>query len=77
MYNDGIRKNIIDNLESKTIDIVNTSIALASQGYLVNKNKRIRLDWSSVLFHAFENIHILSKEQQANVEKLYNKIMSN
>lgn len=74
MYNDVIKKNILDDLESKTMSIVNTSIVLASQGYLVNKSKYIRLDWSSILLHAFENIDIFSKEQQNNIERLYNKV---
>lgn len=74
MYNDVIKKNILDDLESKTISIVNTSIALVSQGYLVNKSKYIRLDWSSILLHAFENIDIFSEEQQNNIERLYNKV---
>ena len=74
MYNDVIKKNILDDLESKAMSIVNTSIALASQGYLVNKSKYIRLDWSSILLHAFENIDIFSKEQQNNIECLYNKV---
>ena len=56
------------------MSIVNTSIALASQGYLVNKSKYIRLDWSSILLHAFENIDIFSEEQQNNIERLYNKV---
>ena len=74
MYNDVIKKNILDNLESKAMNIVNTSIALTSQGYLVNKSKYIRLDWSSILLHAFENIDIFSEEQQNNIERLYNKV---
>lgn len=74
MYNDIIKKNILDDLESKAMSIVNTFIALASQGYLVNKSKYIRLDWSSLLLHAFENIDIFSKEQQNNIERLYNKV---
>lgn len=74
MYNDVIRKAILDDLEGKVISIVNTSIALASQGYLVNKSKYIRLDWSSLLLHAFENIDILKPEQQHRIELLYNKI---
>lgn len=74
MYDDKIAKNIIDNLESKVISIVDTSVTLASQGYLVNKSKHVRLDWSSVLLHAFENIHILNPQQQQNVELIYNKL---
>lgn len=74
MYNDAIRNTILDDLESKVINIVNVSITLASQGYLVNKSKYIRLDWSSLLLHAFENIDVLKPEQQHRVELLYNKI---
>lgn len=74
MYNDIIRKTVIDNLEGKVIGIVNTSIALATQGYLVNKSKYIKLNWSSLLLHAFENIDILKPKQQKNIELLYNKL---
>ena len=74
MYNDELRKTIITDLESKELSIVNTAVVLASQGYLVNKSKYIRLDWSSILLHAFENIDIFSKEQQNNIERLYNKV---
>lgn len=76
MYNDEVRKTIINDLESKVISIVNTSIALASQGYLVNKSKYIRLDWSSLLIHAFDNIKVFNPEQQHKIEHLYNKINS-
>lgn len=74
MYDDKMRETIINDLESKVNSITETAIALASQGYFINKVKYIRLDWSSVLIHAFENIDILSKSQQHNVELLYNQI---
>lgn len=74
MYNDELRKTIINNLESKAINVCNTAIALASQGYIINKSKHTKLNWSSVLLHAFENIDVLSKEQQHKVELLYNKL---
>ena len=74
MYDDGLKDIAINNLEQKAISVANTTIALASQGYLVNKSKYIRLDWSSLLLHAFENIDIFSKEQQNNIERLYNKV---
>ena len=74
MYDDELRKTITDNLESKVIGTANTAIALASQGYLVNKSKYIRLDWASVLLHAFDNIDVLSDKQKSNIELLYNKI---
>lgn len=74
MYDDVIKKTILDDLENKVISIVNTSVALVSQGYLVNRSKTIRLNWSSLLLNAFENIDVLSSEQQHKVEELYNKL---
>lgn len=74
MYDDVIKKNITSDLESKVMSIVNTSIALASQGYFVNKSKYTRLAWSSILLHAFDNIDILKPEQQHRVELIYNKL---
>lgn len=68
-------KNIIESLEDKVLSIVNTNIALLSQGYLINKTKYIRADWSSLLIHAFENIDVLSKDRQNKIEQLYNKVM--
>ena len=74
MYNDKLRNNILNNLESRVESTTNTCIALASQGYLVNKSKQVRIDWASILLHAFENIDVLNEEQQHNVELLYNKL---
>lgn len=76
MYNDEIRKTIIDDLESKELSIVTTAVVLAYQGYLVNRSKYIKLDWTSLMLNAFENIHILSNEQQHKVELLYNKLVT-
>lgn len=74
MYDDKIRGAILDDLEAKVTNIANVSVALAAQGYIVNKSKRIRFDWSSILIHAFENIHVLDEKQQHKVELLYNKL---
>lgn len=76
MYDKDIKDIARNNLEQKTIGIVNTTIALAAQGYIINKAKQVKLDWSSILIHAFENIDVLSPEQQKNIEVLYNKIYS-
>lgn len=74
MYNDEFRKTIITDLESKELSIVNTAVVLASQGYIVNRAKYIKLDWTSIVLNAFENINIFSKEQQHKLELLYNKL---
>ena len=74
MYNDELRKTFITVLESKELSIVNTAVVLASQGYVVNKTKYIKLDWTSIILNAFENINIFSEEQQHKIELLYNKL---
>ena len=74
MYDEAIKTIAISNLEQKAIGIVNTTVALAVQGYIINKAKQVKLDWSSILIHAFENIDVLSPEQQKSIEVLYNKI---
>ena len=74
MYNDELCKNIITDLESKELSIVNTAVVLASQGYVVNRAKYIKLDLASIILNAFENIDIFSEEQQNNIERLYNKV---
>lgn len=74
MYNDNLRKSIITDLESKELNIVNTVVVLASQGYVINQAKHIKLDWTSIILNAFENINVFSEEQQHKIELLYNKI---
>ena len=74
MYNDELRKSIITDLESKELNIVNTVVVLASQGYVINQVKHIKLDWTSIILNAFENINVFSEEQQHKIELLYNKI---
>ena len=74
MYNDELRKNIITDLESKEFSIVNTAVVLASQGYVVNKTKYIKLDWASIILNAFENINVFNEKQQHKIELLYNKL---
>ena len=74
MYNDDLRKSIITDLESKELNIVNTVVVLASQGYVINQAKHIKLDWTSIILNAFKNINVFSEEQQHKIELLYNKI---
>lgn len=76
MYNDEIQNTIISDLEEKVISIVETNLALLSQGYLVNRLKYVKLEWSSILIHSFENIDIFNDEQQNKIEQIYNKVMS-
>lgn len=74
MYDENLKDLAIYDLEQKAISISNAIQALTAQGYIINSAKRVKLDWSSILLHAFENIDVLTSEQQSNIEVLYNKI---
>ena len=74
MFNDELRITIITDLESKELSIVYTAVVLASQGYVVNRAKYIKLDLASIILNAFENIDVFSEEQQHKIELLYNKL---
>lgn len=76
MYDNQFLIEILNNLESKVDSICDTIIALTSQGYFVNNNKRVKLDYSSILIHAFENINMFNDKQKANLELIYNNIFS-
>lgn len=74
MYDEALKDSTIDNLGQKIISIAKTTETLAAQGYIINSRKRVKMDWSSIMLHAFENIDVLSKEQQTKVELIYNKL---
>ena len=72
--NNDFKNSIITDLENKEVSIVENTIFLCSQGYVVNKSKKIKLDWTSILLHAFDNINIFNKETRDKIEQLYNKL---
>lgn len=76
MYGEAISNKIVNALEQKALNVVTTTVALTAQGYVVNRAKKVSLEWSSILLHAFENIDIFSDSQQQNIEYLYNKLMT-
>lgn len=76
MYSDVIRTNIVNDLESQITNIVEATITLASQGYTINSDKKIKLQWLNILNHAFENINVLKPKQQDKLEIIYNKLFT-
>ena len=74
--NDKIIDVAIDNLEQKAIKTSLVNIALTAQGYVVNKAKKVKLEWSSILIHAFENYVLFNEAEQKNIEFMYNKVFN-
>ena len=76
LYDNEIKEATLGVLEERVLSVVDLSITLIAEGYIPNKNKTTKLQWSSILIDAFENIDVLSEEQHRKLENLYNKVIS-
>lgn len=75
MYEPNLKQAMLDVLKERMSGIANCITALLEEGYIPNKNKYTIFDWTSILIDAYENIDILSKEQQNKLDILYNKVL--
>jgi len=75
LYDDDLKDVMLGVLENRTSGIANCIEALFSEGYIPNQKKYDILSWSTVLIHAYENVDVLSKEQQDNLDRIYNKVL--
>lgn len=76
LYDNEVLKNtMLDTLDDRVSSITSTIVSLLKEGYIPNKNKITIVDWSSVLFHAYENIDVFTKEQHDKLDILYNKVL--
>ena len=76
LYDNDLKDAMVDVLQNRMSAIADHIGVLLEQGYLPNKRKDTILSWSSILIHAYENIDIMSEEQQQNIDKLYNKVLN-
>lgn len=75
MYDDNLKQAMLAVLENRIAGIANCITALLEEGYIPNKNKYTIFDFTSILIDAYENIDILSEEQQRKLDILYNKVL--
>lgn len=75
LYKDSLKEEMLVILEDRIASISDCIQALIEEGYIPNRKKEITLEWSSLLIHAYENIDILSEEQQQKIDNIFNKIM--
>lgn len=75
LYDSVLKEVVLDTLHDRVSSITDCILVLLDNGYIPNKNKTTILNWSSILIDAYENIDVLSKEQQDNLDILYNKIL--
>lgn len=75
LYDSNLKGEMLAILKNRVASIANCINTLLEEGYIPNKNKYTILDWSSILIDAYENIDVLSKEQQSNLDRVYNKVL--
>lgn len=75
LYEPNLKQVMLDVLENRMSGIADCIVALFNQGYIPNKNKTTVLDWSNILISAYENVDVLSKEQQTKLDNIYNKVI--
>lgn len=76
LYNKDLQNAMLDVLENRMSGIACCIEALVAEGYIPNKNKYTILNWSAILIAAYENVDVLSKEQQTKLDNLYNKVIN-
>ena len=76
LYNVEKKALMLDTLNNRVSNIIDVCIALLNEGYELNKNKQTKIAWLTLMIEGFTNIDVLSVEQHANLETLYNKIMA-
>jgi hypothetical protein len=75
LYDKGLKRAMLDVLLERVSGIAGSINALVEEGYIPNKNKRTILDWGTILIHAYENIDVFTKEQQHNLDNIYNRVL--
>ena len=75
LYEEKLRNAMLDVLENRISGIADSIQVLVNEGYIPNKIKDTILSWSSILIDAYENVDILSREQQIKLDRIYNKVL--
>lgn len=76
LYEPDLKDSMLDILNNRLSSIADCIAVLFEQGYIPNKNKYTILNWSSILIDAYENVDVLTKEQQDKLDIIYNKVLS-
>lgn len=75
LYEPKLKQAMLDVLEERMSGIADCIQILFDNGYIPNKNKMTILNWSAILIDAYENVDVLSKEQQDKLDILYNRVL--
>lgn len=65
---------ITDEVFEKELDVAKIISILTEEGYIPNKNKEQKLQWSIILLGAFNNIRLFSQDKQDKFINFYIKL---
>lgn len=65
---------ITDEVFEKELDVAKIIAILTEEGYIPNKNKEQKLQWSIILLGAFNNIRLFSQDKQDKFINFYIKL---
>ena len=68
------QNEITDNVFEKQLDIAEVMAKLTEEGYIPNKNKEQKLQWTVILLGAFNNIRLFSQDKQDKFINFYIKL---
>lgn len=75
MYEKEIREAVLDTLENRVSSIALCIGKLLEEGYIPNNKKEIQLNWLTILIPAYEHINSFTREQQDNLDRIYNNVI--
>lgn len=65
---------ITDEVFEKELDVANIIAILTEEGYIPNRNKEQKLQWSVILLGVFNNIRLFSQNKQNQFINFYIKL---
>lgn len=68
------QKALISATTNKELDVAKIMAILTEEGYIPNKNKEQKLQWSVMLLGAFKNISIFTEDKQKKFINFFIKL---
>lgn len=73
--NKGLNKEILETLNDKYSKLVDNVMMLLDEGYVSSRSETNKLEWGFLLIDAYENINVLERNQQDNIDRIYNQVL--
>lgn len=73
--NKGLNKEILETLNDKYSKLVDNVMVLLEEGFVSSRSETNKLEWGFLLIDAYENINVLEKNQQDNIDRIYNQVL--